>query len=567
MPESVLDMLREVNPNAVPAEQPPSAANYREADVDGISCAGCAKFVYTGGEAADGVPAGYCSQWEAYVRGDFVSDAFADGGPPLDDNGNEIWDFADDEKTFNEIHLAGTDTVEESGFVVKEVLRTGEWPVIPTRGGLMRKPLRVVRDGVSDSKEGVIALAELVANFEAGAIANPQVPLSDDESDHKNITRVNTGFVRGLWIEDKDDGAVLKAKLEFTEPEVKEKVLRGTYADVSCGIPWKIRSRGKEFGATVEHVAITNRPFIDGLGPFLAASEQQREEAEVVSYREGDPAPEDERPEVALTNLSFGEIRDQIHSRELGAHGLEAGAYRVLDLKGNQVRIGHRISGVVWAAEITISDDDQVSLSAPGEWKVEDGETIEPSAERGSPSGPELSELDQARRLREIRLSQPSATTRAKESNMPLSREELDALELSDDARAALQSVLDENARLTAQTREAAADRRVEELKALGLADRPGALKFYRQVYLSDDGGPAVVLSDANGAEKPQLSALEILDRFIEGVKGSDGKVTLSDQALASGNDDPPPATSETETEKPVEERLAEARQSLYGKK
>ena len=55
----------------------------------------------------------------------------------------------------------------------------------------------------AEAAQGVIAMSELVSNFEAGAIQNPQIPLSDDDNDHKNLTRLNTGFVRGLWIEDK----------------------------------------------------------------------------------------------------------------------------------------------------------------------------------------------------------------------------------------------------------------------------------------------------------------------------------------------------------------------------
>ena len=49
-------------------------------------------------------------------------------------------------------------------------------------------------------------MAELVENFKANAIPNVQIPLSDDDDDHKNIAAVNTGFVRDLWIEDDEDG-------------------------------------------------------------------------------------------------------------------------------------------------------------------------------------------------------------------------------------------------------------------------------------------------------------------------------------------------------------------------
>ena len=138
-------------------------------------------------------------------------------------------------------------------------------------------------------------------------------------------------------------------------------------------------------------------------------------------------------------------------------------------------------------------------------------------------------------------------------------------LELSDDARAAFQNVLDENATLRATTRESEADRRIGELEEMGLKDRPGALKFYRQVMLSDDGGPAAVLLSDDGSEKERLTALEILDRFLDSIKDADNKVILSDQHLASGHDDKPPL--DAGAERPVEERIAETREALYGKK
>ena len=139
----------------------------------------------------------------------------------------------------------------------------------------------------------------------------------------------------------------------------------------------------------------------------------------------------------------------------------------------------------------------------------------------------------------------------------------LDGVELSDEQRAAIQSVLDENSTLKSENRAGKAESRIAELSELGLSERPGALKLYRQVFLSDDGGAAIVLLSDDGKEKERLTALNILDRFIEAVKGSDGKVVLSDQALVSGNDIKPPNTAEGEGAKPLEERVAEAKSAL----
>lgn len=146
---------------------------------------------------------------------------------------------------------------------------------------------------------------------------------------------------------------------------------------------------------------------------------------------------------------------------------------------------------------------------------------------------------------------------------MPLKREELEALNLSDmpePQRAVFQKLLDENTTLAMSSREKDAEMRIGELEELGLKERPGALKLYREVMLADDGGPAVVvLSDG---QKKKLTALEILDQFIDGIKGSDNKVNLSAQALVSGNDVKPPLTTEDE-KKPFEERMAEMKTAL----
>lgn len=144
---------------------------------------------------------------------------------------------------------------------------------------------------------------------------------------------------------------------------------------------------------------------------------------------------------------------------------------------------------------------------------------------------------------------------------MPISAEELERLELSDETRAALSDILNENAELKARTRKSEVDARIDELKELGLNERPSALKLYREVMLSDDSGPAVVLLSEDGKEKEKLTATSILDRFIEAIKGSDDKVVLSDQALVTGDDDKPPADAGNEAS--LEDRVAKAKAEL----
>lgn len=486
----------------------------------------------------------------------------------------EVLTFSDDEHSFSaiaEVHLTSTEQREEEGFVVKEILRTGEWPVIPTKNGVVKKPLKIVRNGPSSEEEGTISLEEIVENFKKVGI-NVQVPLSDDEDDdHKNLTKLNTGFVRDLWITDEATGSKLVAKIEFTEPEVKDKVLNGTYADVSCGIPWEVLSRGEKYGTTLEHVAITNRPFIDGLGGFLALSDKTKD-AKVVHFAE----PKEEVKSTELTHVQMLESAQKQIGRILGEN------FKVLHIAAEGFFVRNEELKTSWSIPFTIEEGD-VKLATISNWnstkdeegKADPGEqkppapippVTEPKA-GNLPTGPE-GELEAARRLREARLgSSEQSTFTNGGGNMPLTREEMEALNLSElpeGQRVVFQKILDENSALAASNKEKQTEKRVKELEELGLKDKPGALKLYRRVMLADDGGPAVVALSDDGKTKESLTALSILDQFIEAIAGADKKVHLSDQALVSGSDIKPPETPEGE-KKPLEERKAEMKAALFG--
>ena len=83
--------------------------------------------------------------------------------------------------------------------------------------------------------------------------------------------RSNTGFVKDLRMGQAEDGSwVLEAGHSFTEPDVLEKVQRGTIANTSAGIAFDHihKSSGKKYGAALAHVALTNSPWLDGMTPF-----------------------------------------------------------------------------------------------------------------------------------------------------------------------------------------------------------------------------------------------------------------------------------------------------------
>ena len=412
--------------------------------------------------------------------------------------------------------------------------------------------------------------------------------------------------------------------MDFTEPEVKERVLRGTYSDVSCGIPWSIVSRGKKYGASLEHVAITNRPFIDGLGPFLAASDDSAEEVEVTHFSLEaagavmnapvietntqtvvDPAAETTAPDPVadfdVENLDEADVEgivDELDAleqsvlesdtpdeplfstnelRSVGAEALTTQLqlpveYEITDVlyaDGKQIfTVRNSIAETSWNVPFQVASDGTshgVLLAAIEDWTSVEEEVAQapvvdsPSLSAAPRQITKLSDLEAAQQLREIRLSDVPAITKMEE-NMLQGREELDRLDLSDEQRAAFQSILDENATLSASARESDAEKRISELEEMGLKERPGFLKLYREVMLSDDGGAAVVLL-SDGEDKEKLTAIEILDRALDALKTDDGQVALSDQALVSGNDNPPPADASEELA--LDDRVSEVKKAL----
>ena len=139
--------------------------------------------------------------------------------------------------------------------------------------------------------------------------------------------------------------------------------------------------------------------------------------------------------------------------------------------------------------------------------------------------------------------------------------------ELPEDARARIQNVIKRNRELEAKDNTSAADARLEELKGLGFSD-PGTLKLYRKVFLADDGGVAAVLfsgeDDISGGQE-EVSAIDILDRFIKTLPTQDGKLVFSAQHETNGNDDRP-ANDDAEEETPLAERVAASKAAISGR-
>jgi hypothetical protein len=570
--EAATAILEEVAPEHKYDEQPPENVGYRNADVRGITCGHCVHFRYEDHDGDLGVSTGVCELYEAKVRADMVSDGFKDNGPAINKDGNEVWtqEYSDEATIDREFFLPseGAEFAQEGNLVWKDIFREGEWEITPTLAGPVEKKLTIVNEGTTDYKKGIIALSDIEASFEDQAIPYVQIPLTDTPGqDHKEMARLNQGFVKKLRRTKGEDGKWrLQAGCHFTEPETLEKVKRGTYADVSAKItPWLRKRDKKVFPAVLRHVCITNTPWIDGMTPFGVAASDDDQPSAIESYQLSEQIDKND-PRLSL------EWRKEKAGEALHSQLELSDTYTVTDVVGGAVKVSESISGCNWTAPYTVTADG-IALSALTDWeRVEDTEPEEQAKETPpapASSGVQLSELspaEKARQLRGLRLSQ-AADTNNGGSNMPRStriEDRLAGLELSDDVRGLLSEVLTENQTLRARTNESAIDARVEELKGLGFADSPGALKLYRQVALADDEMPVIEFSDDTGATHSP-SAKELLDSFIGALTG--GKeiaIQLSEQHTTHGNDDPPPANDDdAKDSKPVSERVAAAKAAI----
>jgi hypothetical protein len=106
---------------------------------------------------------------------------------------------------------------EEDGIIYKTILREGVFAYSPGKGQTpVKKPITVVKDGVSDHKSLTISMQEIKNNFDAGAVEHVTVPLT-----HEDKVIENTGYVRKMRFGTDDKGrATLEAGIEFTEPDV-----------------------------------------------------------------------------------------------------------------------------------------------------------------------------------------------------------------------------------------------------------------------------------------------------------------------------------------------------------
>lgn len=516
-----------------------------------------------------------------------------------------------DEVSALEIYLSSeTETVSDSdGLVWKEVLREGEWSVRPgANQSPVNKPLRVVA-GHSTDPATEIGFADLIEAFNEGAIDHVTVPTS-----HEDRPEQNTGFVRQLEVRQAEDGSYkLFAGLEFTEPEIKEKALRGTIANTSVGVIFDYikKSSGKVYKMALGHVALTNKPWINGMKPFSASEEYGADEiASVIIedsvsqnfYEDNDNDSDDMGESEESKSAEFldklydavmsgnvseiqnlfndfngswpsdwdDSISDMIYEgREeepeilrmiVAAFRSNGGSTTDRDFLENLVKFfGARKAMMASAQDLGAIE------WLPKEWLGLDSTT-----------GKESVSLDASDENNEVKQGEiMSEETSVDQKDMDrLEDEEVaaDDTNLSEstpdyeaDIEATNVKLSEQEAKIRELERELhrkSVAEKVSGLKELGFSEFPGLLKTIEELYLADEGSKVatLTLSEGETTSEVELSVSDVVTRIVEAMpKSDDGRLQFGEQV--SEFNDHGRRDSNSEDYDPVERAAAIAKQ------
>ena len=161
---------------------------------------------------------------------------------------------------------------DQNGLIWAPIIRSGTLAMRPdpkSPTGKKADPLVFVKGHSTDpSKE--IGLLDLYDSFNEGAVEHVTIPQT-----HANTTLENTGKIVKLKVADstvRPGEKVLLAGHKFTEPDVEGKVMRGSVISRSCGIlhGYVNQETGKRYPHVIEHVALTNKPWVTGMEPYGA---------------------------------------------------------------------------------------------------------------------------------------------------------------------------------------------------------------------------------------------------------------------------------------------------------
>ena len=474
------------------------------------------------------------------------------------DVNNEKESFSDENDVSHsyEIFFSGSDTEEEDGLVYKDIMIEGEWAYRPGPGQKPQPvPLKVVSGYAEEDNE--IGMSDLIDAFNDGAIDHVTIPTSHDDKPHEN-----TGYVKVLEIVDRGDKKALRAGLDFTEPDIKGKATRGSIANTSAGIIFDYikKDTGKKFRQVLGHVALTNKPWLNGMKPFgVNASEDSEHEITPLVLAD-----------VIWNNSeSFTWIREEL-TKQLNS-GLSGEEYGVADVSNGKALIGKfDNSGNIdnYVVPFTITDENTLKVSDSESWIKASKEWVETALSQDKAISNSLGDASSLSEEAPNGDDPPKSNDGGKDMGSEVKEKEEETVGapsddsaqtgLSEDAiKASIKEELEakfseqreadakEKEELRAKVRTMEVDKRVEELKGIGFSSQPGLLDEIRNIMLADKGSKVLTLSEDDS--DVSLTATDIVDRIVEKMpKTEAGQVKFGEQALAVDSQEEPPATPET---------------------
>lgn len=426
-----------------------------------------------------------------------------------------------------------------TGYIWKPVLRTGKWAAGPNG-----KPLEVIA-GRSLDQKSAIGLQDIVDNFER--VEHVTIPLS-----HQDRVDENTGFIRGVKIHNAENGvSYLMAAHDFTEPDVKGKVERGTIPNTSVGLQFDYihKESGERLPVVLQHVAVTPRPWINGLTPFgIAASEASEYDVEGLEFSE--PTDPSDVAHFDRDTWDYGTHRQALSD-------LLPGGYSLVTIARNSVLVEDESTKKKYVAGYSV-EDGSVSLTDRSDWDEEipvpseDPNTGDSVTDPPSDNEPEVKEVSE-KKTEETAPVVESKTITPEEHQQLLQRvEQAETLAASETAkREALESQV---TKLSSKDRERTTEDFLTSMRDIGLSEDNGCtalLVFSRSIMLSDEGEPAALvnLSEDDNAAPVAVTASQILkgviDRLPTDEKTGKLAIALSEQQIEALGGIKPPATDD----------------------
>lgn len=543
--------------------------------------------------------------------------------------------------------------VEQDGLMWEPIIREGQWAVRPGgRTGKRRSPLKVVA-GKSQNQRKEIGLQDIVDAFDDDAIEFVTVPTS-----HSNHVLENTGFIKGLKIAEgtvkpkRKDGdkpaqkvKVLMGGYDIKVPSVKEKMTLGTIASRSAGLLYDYvnTESGKSYPVALEHVALTNKPWITGMTAFgrkikakvgstldtvgLSLSNDEPEDEdflandgvldgiELSDEREDLSWSKDESPNWLRQQVN--QLLDQARAKKVAAmrkSKQDSGSmmyvdyqwppnYRCVEAKPGSALIADTWGDDAnfWSAPIEVKDGG-VALTDFDKWQALKKDYV--PDERPTPTKDQLpleqetkTSGDEKLSRRELAVRARKARARGESNHAPagasaagdsdtkqpprggehMAGQDEQRLSLSDEARQLIEAAearakaAEEKAEKLSRDRERdnetlsemRADRKIDALKTAGFTEDKafgGLLAYARNVYLADDGEPALQsehFADDNN-KTGELTLSQVVDGFFAAFKrADDGKLLMGEQLSQ-----PPEGTEKPETpeEAAAKEKLSDGK-------